>query len=65
MKAHKNNTTDFKDLTNPDKARSITAMTNNLFNAIKNVVDNSEDPQKTKTLYVDKVKRFLERVIKI
>jgi hypothetical protein len=59
MKAHKNNTLNFKELSNSDKARSISAMTNNLYNAIKHIITHSDDPKIKKIQYEEKIYKLL------
>lgn len=63
QKAHKGNTKDFPQLTFDEQARSITAMINNLSNAIEHHSQNAPDPSTTKKKCVKQVHRLLGRLL--
>ena len=61
--AHKDNTKDFGQLSSAEQARSITAMINNLNNAIQHHASHSADPVAAKRKCVKQVHRLLGRLL--
>lgn len=63
--AHSKNSKEFHELTFAQQASSITAMINNLSNAMKHHILNSKDLNKTKIKCQNQAKRFSDRIKKI
>ena len=61
--AHKGNKKTFEQLTYEEQAKSITAMINNLGNAIQRHAKDAKNPAETKAKCVKQVHRFLGRLL--
>ena len=64
-KRHKGDTKTFAELTFEEQAKSITAMLNNVKNAIQHHIDHAPDRQKTRQKCIDQAIRFSARVNQI